>query len=76
MNRLEKLILETYASISEEKETKKFSELPDILQKSLEKRYGKAQERDFLSADLTTYFKTSDVNDRTGSVSHEVIKLP
>lgn len=77
MNKLEKLILETYAGIQEqEKDTKKFSDLPKSLQSALEKRYGKAGEKDFVSSDMTTYFKTDGVNPTTGSVSHKVIKLP
>jgi hypothetical protein len=32
-------------------------------------------EHDFFSNDLKTYFKASNVNPETGSVTHEIIKL-
>ena len=46
------------------------------LLKRLEDKYGPVNmERDFFSDNLDTYFKTSNVNPETNSVSHDIIKL-
>ena len=42
----------------------------------IEKKYGPWNDRDFISDDGDTYFKTDNVNKETGSVSHTIIKLP
>ena len=84
MHKLEKLILETYSSILKEEEelsvnsksTYKMDDLPKALQDRLERQYGKFHPKDFVSSDMTTYFKTSEVNKTTGSVGHTIIRLP
>ena len=82
MHKLEKLILESYGSILREEEDSKttlsLKEIPDALRKSIEKRYGvsKYPEKDFLSSDLQTYFKTVSVDNITGTVGHKPIALP
>jgi hypothetical protein len=82
MHKLEKLILESYGSILREEEDSKttlsLKEIPDALRKSIEKRYGvsKYPEKDFLSSDLQTYFKTVSVDNTTGTVGHKPIALP
>ena len=42
----------------------------------IEAKYGPWDERDFLSDDGDTYFKTSSVNKETGAVEHTIINLP
>ena len=88
MHKLEKLILETYAATLFEKEvgdnfhakddnnTIKMDELPKGMQDRLKKQYGEFHEKDFVSSDMKTYFKTSSVNKETGAVGHKIIKLP
>ena len=78
MNKLEKLILETYSNVKEQdRNTKKLSELPKAFVSSLEKRYGAVDmKNDFVSSDLDTYFKTSNVDKTTGRIDHKVINLP
>lgn len=78
MHKLEKIILETYNSLSEkEKVTKKLTELPKAFVSALEKRYGKVDlENDFVSADLDTYYQTAGIDKTTGSMDHKVIQLP
>jgi len=79
MHKLEKLILETFAEVTEERRnTIKFSELSPSMKKSIEDRYGKSKypEHDFLSSDMTTLFRTSSKNKETGGTGHEVIQLP
>ena len=78
MNKLEKLILETYSSLKEEeRSTRKLTELPKVFVSSLEKRYGEVDlKNDFVSSDLDTYFKTNDIDKTTGRISHKVINLP
>jgi len=81
-SKLEKIILETYSSLLEvdrdEKSTKGLDEIPAALRKSIEKRYGISRwpDKDFLSSDLNTYFKTIEVDDTTGQVGHKPIDLP
>lgn len=80
--KLENIILETYSSLIEvdqdERETKKLDELPPAVRKGIEKRYGvsKWPEKDFLSTDMKTYFKTVSVDKTTGSVGHRPHALP
>lgn len=78
MHKLEKIILETYNSLSEEeKVTKKLTELPKAFVSGLEKRYGKVDlKNDFVSADLDTYYQTRGIDKTTGSMTHKVIQLP
>ena len=83
MHRLEKLILETYADLTEvspdeERSTTKFKDLTPTMQKSLISRYGEPKwpEHDFVSSDMETYFRTSSVDKTTGNIGHSVISLP
>ena len=82
MHKLEKLILESYGSLLREEEegksTLSLEEIPDALRKSIAKRYGvsKYPDKDFLSSDLQTYFKTVSVDNTTGTVGHKPIALP
>ena len=83
MHRLEKLILETYADLTEvspdeERSTTKFKDLTPTMQKSLIARYGEPKwpEHDFVSSDMETYFRTSSVDKTTGNIGHSVISLP
>ena len=81
-SKLEKIILETYSSLLEvdrdKKTTKSLDEIPAALRKSIEKRYGISRwpDKDFISSDLKTYFKTTEVDDETGQVGHQPIDLP
>ena len=72
MHKLEKLILEQFASIEERKKT---SELPKEFVDAIEKRYGKMHPKDFFSDDLSRYMKFDSENKETGSVSHKVIPI-
>ena len=48
---------------------------PDFL-KNIEKKYGEINmANDFFDSGLTTYYKTSNIND-VGSVTHDIIRLP
>tara|TARA_R110002049_G_scaffold226259_3_gene398324 strand:- start:2731 stop:3885 length:1155 start_codon:yes stop_codon:yes gene_type:complete len=80
MHKLERLILESFAELTEEREIKTLGleELPASVRKNIEDRYGisKWPEKDFVSSNMTTYFKTTSVNDRTGNVGHKPINLP
>jgi hypothetical protein len=83
MHKLEKLILETYAQLTElnpdkQPGTVKFKDLSPAMQKSLIARYGEPKwpQYDFLSSDMETYFKTSSVDKDTGNIGHAVISLP
>lgn len=64
--------------LEEESNTLGLEELPKSFRDTLEKRYGisKWPEKDFVSSDLTTYFKTTSVEKETGNVGHDVIQLP
>jgi len=42
----------------------------------IENKYGPWNDRDFISDDGDTYFKTDKINKETGSVSHTIIDLP
>ena len=72
MHKLEKLILEQYASIQERK---KVDELPKEFVAAIEKRYGKMHPKDFFSNDMSRYMKFDGENKTTGSVSHKVIPI-
>ena len=83
MHKLEKLILESYAELilNEEEETRGtlgLEELPKSFRASIEKRYGvsKWPDKDFVSSDMKTYFKTYSVNKNTGQIGHKTISLP
>jgi len=73
MNKLEKLILETYNEISEVKKPK---DLPPAFKAAIEKRFGPMHEKDFFTDDFTRYMKFDGKNKETGSVSHKVIPIP
>jgi hypothetical protein len=83
MHKLEKLILESFAEISlkEEERTKGtlgLEELPKSFRDSIEKRYGASKwpDKDFLSSDRKTYFKTASVEKTTGNIGHSIHNLP
>jgi len=77
LDNLNKLILEAYSEVNEEsKETIKIPSLPKAMQDRLRARYGEFHENDFISSDMGTYFKTTNVNKTTGQVSHKIIALP
>ena len=81
---IKNVILEAFGEVREEKETAdspdthKITDLPKSLQKSITARYGvgKYPERDFLSSDMKTLFRTISVDKNTGSVGHKIISLP
>ena len=72
MHKLEKLILEQFASIQEARKTK---DLPKEFTAAIEKRYGKMHPKDFFSNDLSRYMKFDGENERTGQVTHKVIPI-
>ena len=81
MHKLERLILESFAELTEEEQGKGtygLEELPKAFRDSVEKRYGvsKWPDKDFVSSDMQTYFKTTSVDKTTGNIGHTVIKLP
>jgi hypothetical protein len=78
MDKLQKLILETYAQVSEMSAgSKKLGDMPDAFVKALEKKYGEVDmENDFISPDLDTYYKHAGTDPTTGSINHDVHKLP
>ena len=83
MKEVEKLILEAYSAVlteddfaQDKKNTYKMQDLPKSLQDRLEAQHGEFHKNDFVSSDMTTYFKTSSVNKETGSIGHTIIKLP
>jgi len=62
--------------LKEEKEVLKPKDVDPALITRLEKQYGPVNmEYDFFDKDLKTYFKTDKINDETGAISHQVIKL-
>jgi hypothetical protein len=84
MHKLEKLILEAFASVKQEQEEREatitFKNLDPKVQKSIEARYGVSPDpsKDFVSKDLTTlyrYIKPKGDNEG-GGIDHKVIKLP
>ena len=78
MNKLQKLILEAYGEVSEMAAgSKKLGEMPDAFVKALEKKYGEVDmQNDFISPDLDTYYKYAGTNPETGSIDHDVHRLP
>ena len=72
MHKLEKLILEQFATIQEARKTK---DLPKEFIAAIEKRYGKMHPKDFFSNDLSRYMKFDGENERTGQVTHKVIPI-
>ena len=76
MNKLEKLILETYLQVEQEKVTVKPKDLPKAFIAGIEKKYGKVSDEDFFSDDLTRYFKNTGTDKVTGRIDHKVIELP
>ncbi len=82
MHKLEKLILESYAELNiqeeEERRTLGLEDLPKSFRDSIEKRYGvsKWPDKDFVSSDMKTYFKTMSVDTNTGNIGHKPISLP
>lgn len=82
MHKLEKLILESYAELNiqeeEERRTLGLEDLPKSFRASIEKRYGvsKWPDKDFVSSDMKTYFKTMSVDNSTGNIGHKPISLP
>lgn len=72
MNKLDKLILETYSTVQE---ARKIKDLPKEFLAAIEKRYGKIHPQDFFTDDLTRYMKFDGQNKTTGSVSHKVIPI-
>ena len=62
--------------LKEERETLKPKDVDPALIDRLEKQYGPVDmENDFFSSNLKTYFKTEKVNQDTGAISHQIIKL-
>lgn len=82
MHKLEKLVLETYGKVLneiEEETTRSWENLPKEQRVSLTVRYGEPKfngQHDFLSSDGETYFRATEKNTTTGSISHKVIPLP
>ena len=80
MHELEKLILEVFAEVSEERDKpKKFNDLTDAQKKGIIARYGEPMfdgKHDFFSDNMDTYFRAYEKNQETGSIGHKVIKLP
>ena len=78
MHKLHKLILETYAQVTEMSAgSKKLKDMPDAFVKALEKKYGEVDmENDFISPDLDTYYKHAGTDPTTGSINHDVHRLP
>lgn len=74
MNKLEKLILETYGALTES--VKKPKDLPKAFKDAIEKKYGPMHDQDFFNDDLTRYMKFTGMDKETGSVSHKVIPIP
>ena len=68
MHKLEKLILEQYASIQE---NRKIDELPKEFIAAIEKRYGKMHPKDFFSDDMGRYMKFDGENKTTGAVTQK-----
>lgn len=76
LQELDNLIYETYSAILSEDGTQRVSSLPDSVKKSLEDRYGEIHEKDFISSDFDTYYKTDSIDKETGGVTHKIIQLP
>lgn len=78
MHKLQRLILEAYAQVNEMSAgSKKLKDMPDTFVKALEKKYGEIDmENDFISPDFDTYFKYTGTNTETGSIKHDIHRLP
>jgi len=62
--------------LKEDREVLKFKDVDPALITRIEKQYGPInKEYDFFDKDLKTYYKTDKINDETGAISHQVIKL-
>ena len=57
------------------KEIKKPEDVNPELIARLEKTYGQVQDSDFFNDELDKYYKTTDVDEKTGGVEHEIIEL-
>ena len=75
MHKLDRLILETFASTSIREENKKPDDLPKAFIAAIEKRYGPVHERDFFNDDLSRYMKFSSEDKESGSIGHTVINI-
>ena len=75
MHKLDKLILEAFATNTLSENTKP-KDLPKSFIAALEKRYGPVDDKDFFSDDLSTYMKYTGTDKESGSVGHKVIRLP
>jgi len=75
MHKLDKLILEAFATNTLSENTKP-KDLPKSFIAALEKRYGPVDDKDFFSDDLATYMKYTGTDKESGSVGHKVIRLP
>lgn len=72
MHKLEQLILEQYASLTE---NRKLKDLPKPFIDAIEKRYGKMHPKDFFTDDMSRYMKFDGEDKETGSTSHTVIPI-
>ena len=66
-------------AIEDEGGVLKFSDLTDAQRQGIIKRYGEPKfngKSDFFNREMDTYFKATDKNLETGSISHKIIKLP
>ena len=72
MHKLEQLILEQYASLTE---NRKLKDLPKPFIDAIEKRYGKMHPKDFFTDDMSRYMKFDGEDKETGSTSHKVIPI-
>ncbi len=57
------------------KEIKKPQDVNPALIARLEKTYGPVQDSDFFNDELDKYYKTTEVDEKTGGVEHEIIEL-
>lgn len=88
MHKLEKLILESYSEIINEMSQQaiqskggvvQWEDITDAQRKGIVKRYGEPLfngQHDFFNQAMDTYFKATDKNTETGSISHKILKLP
>ena len=85
LDNLNKIILEAYEEVlnempvpaDDDDRTLKVHQLPKEFIKQIEERHGPINAKyDFFSKDLDTYFKFTDINKTTGSISHKIITLP
>ena len=88
MHKLEKLILEAYSDVINEMSQQaiqskggvvQWEDITDTQRKGIVKRYGEPEfdgKHDFFNQAMDTYFKATDKNTETGSISHKILKLP